>query len=361
MLRLPFGLGRDREPGASTLQNPVRTRRRRTAFQPAGEPLEGRALLATVTVHIESDFFSQSTVTIHAGDTVHWVWDASPHSTTSVGGIAESWNSGIHNAGFTFDHTFTNIGSFQYFCQIHGMDLGDGTASGMAGTVIVQPAVGATLRSIAVSPSNPTIGLGGTQQFKATGTLSDNSTEDLTSQVTWASASPAVATITSTGGLATGVAAGTSIITASLNGLSASTMLTASASVSPNPTPTPTPTPTSPGGTPTSTPTVTPMLVMEQRMTSGRGATRKVTGFMLFFNTALDSGVAQTVGHYQVVQKGPGKRSHPVSVMMAMYNPGNHSVMLMLGKFKKTGALTLTATGLVGANGAAVPTFVTRL
>ena len=46
-----------------------------------------------------------------------------------------------------------------------------------------------------------------TQQFTATGTFSDNSTQNLTSQVTWASATPASATITA-GGLATGVAHG---------------------------------------------------------------------------------------------------------------------------------------------------------
>ena len=48
-----------------------------------------------------------------------------------------------------------------------------------------------------------------TQQFTATGTYSDNSTQNLTSQVTWASATTSVATITAAG-LATAVATGTS-------------------------------------------------------------------------------------------------------------------------------------------------------
>ena len=72
-----------------------------------------------------------------------------------------------------------------------------------------------TLTSIAVTPANPSIAPGTTEQFTATGTYSDNSTEDLTSQVTWASANTSVATINSTG-LATGVAMGTSTITATL-------------------------------------------------------------------------------------------------------------------------------------------------
>ena len=63
-----------------------------------------------------------------------------------------------------------------------------------------------TLNSIAVTPANPTIQAGGTQQFTATGTYSDGSTQNITSQVTWASATTTVATINASG-LASGVAA----------------------------------------------------------------------------------------------------------------------------------------------------------
>jgi ABC-type proline/glycine betaine transport system permease subunit len=38
----------------------------------------------------------------------------------------------------------------------------------------------ATLQSIAVTPANPSIAKGRTQQFTATGTFSDNSTQDHT-------------------------------------------------------------------------------------------------------------------------------------------------------------------------------------
>lgn len=104
------------------------------------EVLEPRALLATVNVAIMNFNFNPDPVTIHAGDTVHWVWDASTHSTTSVAGSAESWDSGVQNAGATFDHTFNTPGTFTYFCKIHGMDNGDGTASGMSSKVVVLPA-----------------------------------------------------------------------------------------------------------------------------------------------------------------------------------------------------------------------------
>ena len=74
------------------------------------------------------------------------------------------------------------------------------------------------LVSIAVSPGNPDLAEGVAGQFTATGTLADGSTLDLTNFVTWASATPSVATISGTG-LATALAPGTSEITASLAGV----------------------------------------------------------------------------------------------------------------------------------------------
>ena len=73
-----------------------------------------------------------------------------------------------------------------------------------------------TLKSIALTPdpSSTTIPLGGTQQFTATGTFSDGKTQDITSQVTWASSDSTVITI-STGGLATALKLGTASISAS--------------------------------------------------------------------------------------------------------------------------------------------------
>ena len=81
--------------------------------------------------------------------------------------------------------------------------------------------------SIAVTPANPTVAKGATQQFTATATFSDGSTGNVTSSVTWTSGTTTVATITA-GGLATAVAAtGTSTITATQGLISGSTVLTA--------------------------------------------------------------------------------------------------------------------------------------
>ncbi|MGA2160531.1 MAG: Ig-like domain-containing protein, partial [Dehalococcoidia bacterium] len=57
----------------------------------------------------------------------------------------------------------------------------------------------ATLSSIAVTPANPNVTGGATQQFTATGTFSDGTTQDITSSVTWTSSNPAAATISTSG------------------------------------------------------------------------------------------------------------------------------------------------------------------
>ena len=113
--------------------------------------------------------------------------------------------------------------------------VGTGTSNITASlTGVTSPAdvltvTAATLQSIAITPVSPSISKGGTQQFTATGTYSDTTTANITSQVTWASGTTTVATIT-TAGLATGVGTGTSNITASLTGVtSAADVLTVTA------------------------------------------------------------------------------------------------------------------------------------
>ena len=74
------------------------------------------------------------------------------------------------------------------------------------------------LQSITVSPTSASISVGATQQFTATGHYSNGSTQTLTSGTTWSSSSTTYATIGATG-LATGVAAGSTNITASSGGV----------------------------------------------------------------------------------------------------------------------------------------------
>jgi YVTN family beta-propeller protein len=88
----------------------------------------------------------------------------------------------------------------------------------------------ATLKAIAVTPTNPTEPINSNLQFTATGTFSDNSTKDITSTVAWSSSNTAAATINEEGGLATtGPTAGlTTTISATQSEVQGSTLLTVS-------------------------------------------------------------------------------------------------------------------------------------
>ncbi len=85
----------------------------------------------------------------------------------------------------------------------------------------------ATLSSIAIAPSAPSIPLGTTQPFTATGTYTDGTTHDLTSVVVWSSSDPQVATISNATpfGLATAKGVGQATITAAAQGIEASVPL----------------------------------------------------------------------------------------------------------------------------------------
>lgn len=138
---------------------------------------------------------------------VTWSSSAATTATVDTAGLASSHAPGT--ATITATHAAT--GSF-----------GD--------TVLtVTPAV---LMSLAVTPTNPSLALGTTRQFTATGTFSDSTVQDLTAAVTWTSSATATATVNGTG-LATSVATGTTTITAlhTGSGVSGDTMLTVTPAV----------------------------------------------------------------------------------------------------------------------------------
>ncbi len=77
---------------------------------------------------------------------------------------------------------------------------------------------GSTLTGISIAPISPTIAVGATQLFTATGHFSNGPDQDLTHQANLTSSVTSVATIAGTGveaSLATGVAQGTTQITVS--------------------------------------------------------------------------------------------------------------------------------------------------
>ena len=97
------------------------------------------------------------------------------------------------------------------------------SAAGISGsTTVTVPAP--TLVLITLSPQSLTMPLGTTQQFTATGTYSDGSTQDLTPTATWTSSSSPAAV--NNNGLVTGASLGSSSIQASSGSQSASTTVT---------------------------------------------------------------------------------------------------------------------------------------
>ncbi|MHB8698852.1 MAG: outer membrane protein assembly factor BamB family protein [Sulfuricaulis sp.] len=83
----------------------------------------------------------------------------------------------------------------------------------------------ATLSSIAVTPSNPTVTNGKTLQLTATGTYSDGSTQDLTSQVTWLSLDPTKVTVSATGQITGQNNYGSTTVTATSGSVPGSTLV----------------------------------------------------------------------------------------------------------------------------------------
>ncbi|AVQ12089.1 Bacterial Ig-like domain, group 2 [Leptospira santarosai] len=138
-------------------------------------------------------------------DSVTWSSSATGFATIS---------NALGSQGFA---TTTNVGATTITAT-------DGSISGTSALTVTA----ASLVSISVSPTNPTIDSTTTKQFFAMGTYTDASTQDVTTAVTWSSsnASATVSNAAGSEGLATGVAAGTPSIQATLNGIVGSTTLT---------------------------------------------------------------------------------------------------------------------------------------
>ncbi|MEN0060441.1 MAG: Ig-like domain-containing protein, partial [Bdellovibrio sp.] len=94
-----------------------------------------------------------------------------------------------------------------------------GAYSGQAGISVSA----ATLTGLSISPTNPHVAKGFSQQFTATGTYSDSTTQDVTLSVSWNSSNSSIATISNTAGTqgkAEAKNTGTSIVSASLGNVS---------------------------------------------------------------------------------------------------------------------------------------------
>lgn len=182
-----------------------------TAITASLNGINGTASLAVSAKTVTSITISPANASIAAGDTQQFTAIATysdgttANVTTTVGWTsANTAVASINSSGLA---KAVGAGSTAILASIGGVN---GTASL---TVTAK-----TVSSIAVSPTSASFAAGTTQQFTATATYSDGSTANVTTTVAWASGNTAVATINSAG-LATGVAQGSTAISASLTGV----------------------------------------------------------------------------------------------------------------------------------------------
>src|SRR5512143_3875347 len=154
---------------------------------------------------------------------------------TAMGTYSDSTTQNLTNS-VTWASSATNVATISNAAGSNGLAVSvtagtttitatSGSISGSS-TLTITPA---TLVSIEVFPTNPSIAKGTTHQFTATGIYSDSTKQNLTNSVTWASSAMNVATISNaagSNGLAVSVTAGTTTITATSGSISGSTTLT---------------------------------------------------------------------------------------------------------------------------------------
>jgi Bacterial Ig-like domain (group 2)/Matrixin len=162
----------------------------------------------------------------------------------------------------------------------------------------------ASLVSITVNSASPTLAMGASTRFTATGILSDHTTVDLTSKVSWLSSSSGVAIVTPTG-LVTAVAAGESSIVASFDGVTGSSVMT----VSP------------------------PPLVFLRSVSLGFAKGHMVSQIRLTLSGSVDIAAARTVGIYRLLTAGSkggfgARNAGKIRIKKAVYD-SLHNVVII--------------------------------
>jgi hypothetical protein len=184
--------------------------------------ITGSTTLTVTTVHLVSITVSPATPRISKGTSIKF---------TATGTFSDS-SIATNLSGVSWKSSKPNLASIRSTGIAHGKKSGTVTitasSSGVSGATTLTIGTG-TLVSVALTPAAPTAAAGGTQQFVATGTFSDASTQDISLNSHWSSSHATVATIAnapSVAGLAHCVAAGTSSIGVNSGGITGSTVLT---------------------------------------------------------------------------------------------------------------------------------------
>ena len=175
-----------------------------------------------------------------------------------------------------------------------------------------------TLVSIAVTPGNPSIAAGTMQQFTATGTYSDGSTQNLTSAATWSSSASGVATI-SAAGLAASAAKGASSISATMGSIRGSTTLTVTA------------------------PTLVSIAVTPTNPSIAAGTTRQFTAT----GTYSDGSTQNLTSTATWSSSAPGVATISAAGLATSLAKGTSSISATMGSISGSTTLTVTAPVLV--------------
>jgi len=178
--------------------------------------------LTVSTAHLVSISINPSNPRIEKGTTLKF---------TAVGTFSDGSTSSSLS-GLSWKSSKPNLAQVRGSGLAHGKKAGTVTISassaGIKGTTTLTVGTG-TLTSVAITPLDSSVTLGNTQQFTATGSFNDGTTQDITLTTHWSSSSASVATIAnapSVGGLATTHGVGTTSIGANAKGVTASTTMT---------------------------------------------------------------------------------------------------------------------------------------
>lgn len=199
-----------------------------------------------------------------------------------------------------------------------------------------------TLQSIAVTPTSLTIAVGQNQQYRAIGTSSDGSMQDLTSQVNWVSSNLSAVTISPTG-LATGVEPGVANIVVNFGCISSASTspvtLTVSAAApgATNTSLVSSPSPSVYGQQVTFTATVSPV--------SGVGTP---TGSVTFYDGGTSLGVVPLIaGQAQLTTSALNAGTHSITAVYSGDNVFSQSTSSVDSQVVNPAALTITANNAV--------------
>jgi len=156
---------------------------------------------------------------------------------TATGTFSDGTTSPITASWSSSQTTIASVNSNT--ALVTGVGAGTTTITAASGTVSGSTSVTVVpgnLVSIAVTPTNPSIRSGQTQQFTALGTISGGGTIDITTSVTWNSSNTSAATITS-GSTNGGLAAAATVTTTQTTNITATsgTIVSSTAVLTVNP------------------------------------------------------------------------------------------------------------------------------